>query len=1319
MATELHDKLAFINDEKNKKILPENIKKGIKIFNVEGVADVLDTSDANATASDLLQGKSAYVQGTKIEGVIPSIETIEVTPQLDQESTQTYNAYVGNIRIPSILDVAGGDAEVKPVASVMAGGPRAASASATVNTSPGGMLVACIKYRGAREISGEGWTSIVLNEMTTAENYYQCVEVLVKPTAGTSETVKVTTPNLSERIAIYLISYDTFCPLEVVSEYISGPKRVSQSPTIPGVKKGDILIAHNFWTSSGCYIGGVNLEHYRRCSDGGRLAVGLAANDSNSVYFYNDSTSELGGLVIRINSELSANDIRVGRKILGITGTYTSDADAEASHIMTGKTAYVNGVKLSGTIATLGDEVQVGATQAKISDENDKFIISSTTPSAGVIEKGATYEITANGNQVMDALGLAPDMLRSGINILGIEGTYGADASEYAAKYETSGRTTNLTPLTMITSIQFVNMEGVTDASKTFESLTYLKSLPEMNLDSATSMTNFCQYDTNIIYMPNLSIPKVTTIAYAFRNCHNISKINLTNSNSLATLTNAFDNCISLTTMPEMNYNSAYSLAGAFVNSGITGNIDMSGFTKSGATMILNYMFYNCHNITGMHGFNKQGTAQLNSYGMFQNCTNLRTIENCNFFNMNWGGSMFHNCINLTSINNTGFSYVQPCIYSEIQDKSYMFCNCSNLVTLDNNFWMNFQARGMNYTFANCEKLEFPDYIFINMVGNNSYYGTLTNTFQNCRKLKSVEYFFSTHYYASSYNYSPYFNKTFDGCTNLHTVIINNLRYNNVGGLLGGQPFTNCPNLTNIQFVNFNYLNSSYKRPTWAGVAAGSGITSINNITGINLFETFSGIQMFANCYKLYDLGEEYLNFFNMTTSAYMFANCYNLKQLNYNQININKVQNTQGMFEGCNGMSVFNDWTFNATTMINYMFNSASFNRIENLSFPLTTYAGWMFKNAKVNTINNIVLNNPNAVNMMEGLEAHTVSNIVMPNATQGNYLFTNATINELKDINMGKIVNGQYMFSNAKIENISNVNLMSLKNAYCMCREARCVNLLTSLNFTNVNNAYGLFMNVHLTSLNNLNITIGNGTSYYMFSSSADLTEIDGLNLYMNNFYTAYMFQNCQNLITVKNFTMSNVGNMYMTFNGCTNLTTVENINMPFVNQGYYMFANCPNLRTVSNVSMPSVKQGDYMFQNCTNLVVAPTLNTSHFTSMGYMFQGCNNITDIPALDCDNITVAYTLFGPLPNLQNWGGLVNLGKAWDNYSYNNYYQNFYLNWYPNLTQESLYNIIDNLYPSKNYQRVIMTTNQYYMLDSTYRTKLTNEKRRYIQTVSK
>ena len=52
----------------NSNLLASYIKKGITIGGITGTFEVLDTSDANATPEDILEGKTAYVNGVKITG---------------------------------------------------------------------------------------------------------------------------------------------------------------------------------------------------------------------------------------------------------------------------------------------------------------------------------------------------------------------------------------------------------------------------------------------------------------------------------------------------------------------------------------------------------------------------------------------------------------------------------------------------------------------------------------------------------------------------------------------------------------------------------------------------------------------------------------------------------------------------------------------------------------------------------------------------------------------------------------------------------------------------------------------------------------------------------------------------------------------------------------------------------------------------------------------------------------------------------------------------------------------------------------------------
>lgn len=69
----LNDNLNQILQEKEQKIIPENIKSGVQIFDVVGTYEGsgIDTSDADAMASDITINKTAYVNGEKITGTLP------------------------------------------------------------------------------------------------------------------------------------------------------------------------------------------------------------------------------------------------------------------------------------------------------------------------------------------------------------------------------------------------------------------------------------------------------------------------------------------------------------------------------------------------------------------------------------------------------------------------------------------------------------------------------------------------------------------------------------------------------------------------------------------------------------------------------------------------------------------------------------------------------------------------------------------------------------------------------------------------------------------------------------------------------------------------------------------------------------------------------------------------------------------------------------------------------------------------------------------------------------------------------------------------
>ena len=79
-----------------------------------------------------------------------------------------------------------------------------------------------------------------------------------------------------------------------------------------------------------------------------------AANDTVNAGYYAGTTLHA------VDPDLAAGNIVISTTIFGFAGTCTSDANATAGDILASSTAYVNGVKLTGTIVkrTLGGTVR-------------------------------------------------------------------------------------------------------------------------------------------------------------------------------------------------------------------------------------------------------------------------------------------------------------------------------------------------------------------------------------------------------------------------------------------------------------------------------------------------------------------------------------------------------------------------------------------------------------------------------------------------------------------------------------------------------------------------------------------------------------------------------------------------------------------------------------------------------------------------------------------------------------------------------------------------------------------------------------------------
>ena len=143
------------------------------------------------------------------------------------------------------------------------------------------------------------------------------------------------------------------------------------------------------------------------------------------------------------DANLVADNIKNGVSIFGVQGTLTSldtsDADATEGQILSGKTAYVNGEKVTG-ILSFGTTL---SRQGSLSVSDSNVVTATTTLDSNfcIYSDDSTprqARLTLTASQVAESIGLTADKLVTGNTILGITGTTtaGVDTSDATATAE-------------------------------------------------------------------------------------------------------------------------------------------------------------------------------------------------------------------------------------------------------------------------------------------------------------------------------------------------------------------------------------------------------------------------------------------------------------------------------------------------------------------------------------------------------------------------------------------------------------------------------------------------------------------------------------------------------------------------------------------------------------------------------------------------------------------------------------------------------------------------------------------------------------------
>ena len=355
---------------------------GIKVAGTLSSSTGIDTSDATASATDIANGKTAYVNRDKITGTLNEISA--GTFQLNTSTPREYasDTFVVSNTVNKDRILRDGVEILIPMNKSFFGNAAAEDVvSGKTFTSANGLNLTGT-YTGLDTSDADATANDILSGKTAYVNGSKITGV-IETVAQAIPSISVDQNGLITASAIQDTGY-----VEAGTKSATNQLSIQSAQTITPSTSNQVITSGKYLTGDQTIKGDINLV---------------------------------------------AENIKNGVSIFGVAGTLsagidTSDATAIPADILSGKTAYVNGSKVTGTIATV--------TQAtpSISVNSSGLITASSNQEAGYVgagTKSSTSQLTTQGAQTITP-GTTNKTIASGTYLTGTQ-TIKGDSNLVAA----------------------------------------------------------------------------------------------------------------------------------------------------------------------------------------------------------------------------------------------------------------------------------------------------------------------------------------------------------------------------------------------------------------------------------------------------------------------------------------------------------------------------------------------------------------------------------------------------------------------------------------------------------------------------------------------------------------------------------------------------------------------------------------------------------------------------------------------------------------------------------------------------------------------